>query len=66
MEALIGLLITLFVFALIAGLIWWLIGMIPLKETFGQIVRVIFAVLCVLIAISFLLGYIPTAASWRR
>ena len=51
----IGLLIALVIFCLIAYLFWWLINMIPLPQP----VRIIVIVLFVLICIVMLLNYMP-------
>lgn len=52
----IGLLINLLILCLILGLVWWVIGLIPLPDPFGLIVRVVFAVICVIILIDMLLS----------
>lgn len=54
---LISLLITLLIFALVAGVIWYIINLILLPEPFGLIVRVVFMLICVLVLISFLLPF---------
>jgi hypothetical protein len=51
-----SLLISLLVFCLIAGLIWWVITLIPLPAPFAQVARIVFAVICVIWAVYFLLG----------
>jgi hypothetical protein len=64
----IGMLISLLVFCIVAGLFWWIITMIPLPAPFAQIVRVVFVVICVLILIfEFLLPLVGTAGhiAWR-
>lgn len=52
----IGLLIDILIFCLIAGLIWYVITLIPLPPPFHVVARVVFAVICVLILIQLLLG----------
>jgi hypothetical protein len=49
-----SILIALLVFCLIAGLVWYLIGMLPLPAPFGTVVRVIL----ILIAIVWLVSYL--------
>lgn len=66
MEGLIGMLINLLILALVLGLVWWVIGMIPLPGPFDKIVRVVFAVIVVLIMISVLLGYLPPVPLYGR
>lgn len=51
---LIGLLIHLLIVVLIMALIWWVITQIPMPAPFGNIVRVVFVVICALILILFL------------
>lgn len=51
-----GLLIHLLIIMLIIGVVWWVITMIPLPPPMGQIVRVVFGVICAIIIIYFLLG----------
>jgi len=41
----ISLLITILVICLIFGLIWWVISLIPIPAPFGQVARVIVAVI---------------------
>lgn len=52
----IGLLINLLILCLILGLVWWVIGLIPLPDPFSLIARVVFAVICVIILIDMLLS----------
>lgn len=54
-------LIQLLVFALVAGLIYWLLSMLPIADPFKKIVLVIFIVICVI----YLLGYlVPIGPNW--
>jgi uncharacterized membrane protein YwzB len=61
----ISLLVTILVLALIFGLVWWAIGMIPLPPPFGMIVQVALVLIFVLVLLSYLL---PLAGShaWLR
>ena len=52
----IGMLISLLVLALIAGLIWWIIGMLPIPQPFKNVVMVIFLVICLIYLVSMLFG----------
>ena len=47
-------LISLLIFCVVLGLIWWLIGLLPLPAPFGMIVRVVFVIICILGLISYL------------
>jgi hypothetical protein len=53
----IGFLISLLVLVIIMGLVWWIIGMLPIPEPFKNVVVVIFAVICLIYLISMLAGY---------
>ena len=54
----IELLISLVVFCLIFGLIWWILGELPLPEPFGRIARVVVVVIGCIVLIYFLLGFV--------
>lgn len=64
-SGLVGLLVHLLILCLILGLIWWVLTMIPLPAPFGQVVRVVFCVVCVIILIYFLLGIAGCTADKR-
>ena len=51
-----SLLINLLIIAIVLGLAWWIITLIPLPEPIGQIVRVVFVVIAAIVLIWFLLG----------
>ena len=51
-------LISLIVYLVVFGLIWWLVSMLPLPAPVGQIVRVLFIILLILIVLS-VFGIIP-------
>ena len=59
-------LISLVVFALVIGLLWWLIGLLPLPEPAKQIVSVVFVVLVILALLGFLGGWITFPVSAVR
>ena len=44
--------ITLIVYLIVLGLIYWLVSLIPLPAPFGQIVQVLFVLLAVLVVLS--------------
>ncbi len=52
----ISLLITLIVFCIVAGLIYWLLTMLPLPEPFKMIVMCAFILILILLLIGFLFG----------
>ncbi len=54
-SSLVGFLVYLVIIGAICGLLWWLIGFIPLPEPFGKIARVVIAVFAVLACINLLL-----------
>lgn len=66
-----GALINLLVVLLIVGVVWWavtsIIGLIPLPEPVGQIVRIILILILCLIVINALLGFLPGGGGygWR-
>jgi hypothetical protein len=39
--------VSLIVYLVVFGLIWWLVGMLPLPSPVGQIVRVLFIILLI-------------------
>lgn len=45
-------LITLIVYLIVLGLIYWLVSLIPLPSPFGQIVRVLFILVAVVAVLS--------------
>ncbi len=51
-------LINLIVYLVVFGLIWWLVGMLPLPSPVAQIVRVCFIILLILIVLA-AFGIVP-------
>jgi hypothetical protein len=47
-------LISLLIFALVAGLIYWLLTMLPIPDPFKKVVMVIFIVLCIVYLLGFM------------
>lgn len=45
----IGLLINLIIWAVVMGLIYWLLSMLPIPEPFKKFVMVLFILICILI-----------------
>jgi hypothetical protein len=54
----ISVLVAILVLCLVFGLIWWIIGLIPLPAPFGQVARVVVAVLFLIIILYELLPLI--------
>ncbi|MES2676410.1 MAG: Thivi_2564 family membrane protein [Pseudomonadota bacterium] len=50
--------INLIAYLVVFGLIWWLVSMLPLPAPVGQIVRILFIILLIIIILSFF-GIIP-------
>ena len=50
--------VNLIIYLVVFGLIWWLVGMLPLPAPVAQIVRVLFIILLILIILS-VFGIIP-------
>jgi hypothetical protein len=48
-----GNIVNIIIWLVILGLVWWLIGLIPLPSPIGQIIGVLVIVLAVLIVLSF-------------
>jgi len=54
-------LISLLIFCLVAGLIYWLLTLLPIPDHFKKVVLVIFIVVCII----YLLGYIVPVPNWN-
>jgi hypothetical protein len=54
----IGLLIYLAVFVIVAALVWWVLQQLPLPEPIAKIVLILFVVICAIILISILLSMV--------
>jgi hypothetical protein len=52
-----SILVSILVVCIIFGLLWWVISLLPLAPPFGQIVRVVFAVICVIWLLYMLVPY---------
>ena len=50
----ISILISLLIFAIIAGVVWYILTLIPLPPPFNTIVQLVFLLICVLVLLSFL------------
>jgi len=57
-EEKMNIIISLIIYLVVFGLIWWLISMLPLPAPVAQIVRVLFIILLILIVLS-VFGIIP-------
>lgn len=56
-----GTLISLLVLLIIAGLVLWIIGQIPMDATIARIIRVVVIVVICIYLLYFLLGMLPPA-----
>lgn len=52
--------VNLIIYLVVFGLIWWLVGMLPLPAPVAQIVRVLFIILLILIILA-VFGIIPSS-----
>ena len=52
----INLLVSLLILAVVAGIAYWLLGMLPLPAPFRQIVQVIVILICLLVLLGVLFG----------
>ena len=53
-----NIIISLIIYLVVFGLIWWLVGMLPLPAPVAQIVRILFIILLILIILS-VVGILP-------
>lgn len=56
MTGLIGLLVSLIILGLVLLLLWWAISQIPAPQPIATVIRVIFALICVLAVLGLLFG----------
>jgi ethanolamine transporter EutH len=56
----ISILITILIYLLVLGVIWWIVTLIPLPHPFGQIARVVVVVIGLLLILNLLLGFVDT------
>jgi hypothetical protein len=61
-----GILFSLLIAVIIMGLVWWIIGFLPLPEPMKQIVTVVLAVICLLYLLSLLFGYATPFPAFRH
>ena len=54
----ISLLLTILILCLVFGLIWWIVSLLPLPAPFGQVARVVVAILFLVIVLYELLPLI--------
>lgn len=52
----ISLLITLIVFCIIAGLVYYLLGLLPLPPPFKNVIMIAFICICILVLLGWLFG----------
>lgn len=62
----IDLLVTILVFAIVAGLLYWLVSMLPIPEPFGTIIKVCAVLICILVVLGFAFGGVdmPRVRRW--
>jgi len=53
---LVNLFITVLVLALVFGLVWWILGQIPIPEPFRMVVNVIIGIIAVLVLLGLVFG----------
>lgn len=54
-------LIDLIIYLVVLGLLFWVLGLLPLAEPYGQIIRVVGIVIAVLVLINYLRAYLPAS-----
>lgn len=52
----VSLLITLIVYLVVLGLLWWVVGMLPIPAKFKQVIDVAFVLLAILLILSLFFG----------
>lgn len=52
----IDLLVTVIVFCIVGGLLWWLVSMLPLPEPFPTVIRVCVVLILILLVLGVLFG----------
>lgn len=52
----ISLLITIIIFAIVAGLLYWLVTLLPLPEPFKTIISVCCVLICILLVLGIIFG----------
>lgn len=62
----IDLLITVIVFCIVGGLLWWLVTMLPLPEPFPTVIRVCVVLILILILLGVLFGGVSLPALHLR
>lgn len=58
----IDLLVTVIIFAIVGGLLWWLVSMLPLPEPFPMVIRVCVILICILLLLGVLFGGVQLPA----
>lgn len=56
LSGLIGLLISLIILGIVLWILWWILTMIPVPAPFAWVVKVLFALICLLAILSLLFG----------
>lgn len=47
-----SIIVTLIVYVIVLGLLWWLVSLLPIPAPFGQIVQVLFVLLAIVAVLS--------------
>jgi cation transporter-like permease len=62
----IDLLIALIVFAIVGGLLYWLVTLLPLPDPFAKIIQVAVVLICILVVLGIAFGGISMPLTLRR
>lgn len=65
-TTMIDLLVSVLIFAIVFGALWYIIQLLPIPEPFGQIVRIVLIVIAVVWLIYLLLGLLGHAPRFGR
>ena len=58
----IDLLIAVIIFAIVAGLLYWLVGMLPIPEPFATVIKVCAILLCIVLVLGIAVGGVSLPA----
>jgi cation transporter-like permease len=62
----IDLLIAIIVFAIVGGLLYWLVTLLPLPDPFAKIIQVAVVLICILVVLGIAFGGISMPLTLRR
>ena len=68
MPGLISLLISLIILGLVLSVVWWILSLIPAPQPIATVIRVVFALICLIALLSLLFGgwAFPVAHGYLR